>query len=220
MIVVILFLLAQVAMVTVLVKLLFFYLNRVKEASAAKLIANFDKHEEDLDELLRPEMFAPPSAGLDDLAALPSPPSSAPGSGGQLTLSDRVSALLGSNQNLVPNAPPSLTKRRRSKPSQQPLACALAYDAAFKFGSGRPKSEANLLITRKWMRDRMEEYKDLRKKDLSAIIDMALDLSFYASSAKREMYDHCSTDAHKQRSRASASNWTWWPFTGSTPSSG
>lgn len=219
MFVLILLLLALVALLTVFVKMLFFYLNRVKEAAAKRLIAAFDAHEEDLDELLRPETFEPPVVGVDDVLALPSPPQSPPCTAGP-TLSDRVSALLGSNHLLVPNAPPSLTKRRRSKPSQQPLACALAYDAAFKFGSGRPRSEANLLITRKWMRDRMEEYKDLRKKDLSAIIDIALDLSFYASSAKREMYDHCSTNAHRRRLRASASSWTWWPFAGSTPSSG
>lgn len=66
------------------------------------------------------------------------------------------------------------------------LAISLAGECYFKFGR-RPKSEANILISRKWMRDRMEEIKDLRKKDAASIIDIALGLSFFPSVEAREM---------------------------------
>lgn len=201
---------------TCLIQYVFFNSHRALEVEAQALIDAFDAHDEDLEELLTPDIFEPAPIETAKVASLPDVPEM--GDDAQnlsvVSIPSRISQLLGSpHQCVLPNPLPSLTKRRRVHPNRVPIAFALAYDAAFKFGSGRTKSDANLLITRKWMRDRMEEYRDLRKKDLGAVVDAALDLSFYASESKRNMSLHCETLAHKERSNPLPAAWSWWPFT-------
>lgn len=67
-----------------------------------------------------------------------------------------------------------LAKGKRSK-----FAMSLAKEAYLKFGR-RPVSEANALVTRKWMVKFLEgaEYKDLRTCDKVIAVDRALYLSF------------------------------------------
>lgn len=67
-------------------------------------------------------------------------------------------------------------KIRRGMRSQ--FALTLAKEAYYKFGK-RKLSEANILITRKWMRDYCDEHcKDLRTTHRADAIDRALFLSF------------------------------------------
>jgi len=97
--------------------------------------------------------------------------------------------------------------RYKNKTRLQRIAIALAGECYFKFGN-RPRSEANMLISRKWMRDRMEEVKDFRKKDAASVIDIALALSFYPSVEAREMGQHLSTAVSANRmSEVSDSLW-------------
>jgi len=82
---------------------------------------------------------------------------------------------------------PSLTKAAcvAQGVDKQPLlegrfskfAVALGWEAYDQFGR-RERTEANLLITRKWLRDRCRMFPDLRKCDSSRAIDLALDFSF------------------------------------------
>jgi hypothetical protein len=67
----------------------------------------------------------------------------------------------------------TLAKGHRSR-----FAMAVAKKAYNKFGR-RPVSQANLLVTRKWIQKYMEEaFKDLRTADKNVAIDRALFLSF------------------------------------------
>jgi len=65
------------------------------------------------------------------------------------------------------------------------ISDAVAHEAYAQFGH-RPRSEANLLITRKFMRDKLQSYVDLRAKDIGTAIDQALYLSFLPSIALKE----------------------------------
>jgi hypothetical protein len=56
-------------------------------------------------------------------------------------------------------------------------ANALAMKAYLKFGR-RPKSPANVIITRKYISDLLEEKVDLRLRDKIELMDMAVFLSF------------------------------------------
>ncbi len=91
------------------------------------------------------------------------------------------------------------------------MAFSLADQAYFQFGK-RERSEANLLITRKFMRDRLEEFKDLRFKDRNEVIDMALYLSFMPTLALRAMNEYDDTWAFKERQADVPHHWWWWPF--------
>jgi hypothetical protein len=94
------------------------------------------------------------------------------------------------------------------------LATALADKAYYQFGA-RDESEANKLITRKYMRECLMEYKDLRAKDAAAAIDLALPLSFlpsrslqYVNSLRRTW-----TYAFRSSSREKAFwLWAFWPI--------
>jgi hypothetical protein len=78
-------------------------------------------------------------------------------------------------------------KRVRFRPQKlNDMGIALAHEAYYHFGH-RPRSDANILITRKYMRDLLEEYEDLRAVDAARAIDMGLYLSFLPSSTLREM---------------------------------
>lgn len=91
------------------------------------------------------------------------------------------------------------------------MAYAMAYRAHFQFGH-RPESEANILITRKFLRDSLSELKDMRFKDMSVVIDIALPLSFLPSLAMQEMNEIRDTNEYRSRMQpVRPRSWTsWW----------
>jgi len=78
------------------------------------------------------------------------------------------------------------------------ITCALAHEAYMQFGV-RERSEANLIITRKYMRDQLRDYGDLRAIDASNFIDAALPLSFLPSRSHRAMAKYMETYAMQER---------------------
>lgn len=88
-----------------------------------------------------------------------------------------------------------LKKGNRSR-----FAASVAKLAYNKFGE-RPMSEANLLVTRKWLQKLLEDgdYKDLRTVDKNLAIDRALFLSFVPTNDFRKMKLAISTRAWEKR---------------------
>jgi len=88
-----------------------------------------------------------------------------------------------------------LRKGRRSL-----FAASIAQLAYNKFGE-RPMSEANVLVTRKWIQKLLEDekYKDLRTCDKNLSIDRALFLSFVPTNSFRAMKLAVQTNAWKDR---------------------
>lgn len=88
-----------------------------------------------------------------------------------------------------------LTKGRRSS-----FSASLAKLAYNKFGQ-RPMSEANVLVTRKWLQKYLEEpkYKDLRTCDKNLAIDRALFLSFVPTKDFQMMKIATTTKGWKDR---------------------
>lgn len=76
-----------------------------------------------------------------------------------------------------------LKKGRRSN-----FAACIAHEAYNKFGA-RPMTEANVLVTRRWLQKLLAEpmYKDLRMVDRNIAIDRALFLSFVPTNDFRKM---------------------------------
>jgi hypothetical protein len=90
-----------------------------------------------------------------------------------------------------------LQKGRRSL-----FAASIAKLAYNKFGE-RPMSEANVLVTRKWIQKLLEEpeYKDLRTCDKNLAIDRALFLSFVKTQSFRAMRLALTTKAWEDRNK-------------------
>jgi hypothetical protein len=80
------------------------------------------------------------------------------------------------------------------------FASSVAKLAYNKFGE-RPMSEANILVTRKWLQKLLDEpeYKDLRTCDKNLAIDRALFLSFIPTNSFRQMKLAVATNAWKDR---------------------
>jgi hypothetical protein len=76
-----------------------------------------------------------------------------------------------------------LRKGKRSR-----FASSIAHQAYNKFGA-RPMTEANVLVTRRWLQKLLAEpeYKDLRTVDKNIAIDRALFLSFVPTNDFRKM---------------------------------
>jgi hypothetical protein len=87
----------------------------------------------------------------------------------------------------------------RTRQTKDRVVHALAQEAYYNFGT-RQRSEANNLITRRWMRDRLDGYGSIRFKDRAAIIDKALVLSFLPSLDSREVESLAQTDTFTDRS--------------------
>jgi len=198
--------------ITVL-SLIWFRLSRTAaDARALKLIFMMDSSAADLDEELLlggdyandyPKVLAKKRAEA---------PKARPESQADIADDDLVQQLIGkdSANEVMPLSHGRAPARFKSKTRIQRIAIALAGECYFKFGR-RPKSEANVLISRKWMRDRMEEVKDFRKKDAASVIDIALALSFYPSVEAREMDQHLSTAVSASR-MAEVSDSLWCRF--------
>jgi hypothetical protein len=92
------------------------------------------------------------------------------------------------------------TKKVLRKGRRSLFAAALAKLAYNKFGE-RPMSEANILVTRKWLQKVLEEaeYKDLRTSDKNTAIDRALFLSFVKTQSFRAMRLALATKAWQDR---------------------
>ncbi len=78
------------------------------------------------------------------------------------------------------------------------IAASVADEAFYEYGA-REMSQANMIITRKFLRDLLRLHKDLRAKDASVIIEMALPLSFVCPSETFEMQDFMDTRAFAAR---------------------
>ncbi len=78
--------------------------------------------------------------------------------------------------------------KRLAKGKRSSFAMAVAKAAYLKFGK-RPMTEANLLVTRKWLVKYLEDekYKDLRTCDRVIAIDRALFLSFVPTIVHNNM---------------------------------
>nr|WRQ65450.1 tombus P33-like protein [Tolivirales sp.] len=92
------------------------------------------------------------------------------------------------------------TKKVIRKGRRSSFAAAIAHEAYNKFGA-RPLTEANVLVTRKWLQKLLEEkkYADLRTCDRNIAIDRALFLSFVPSDSFRAMKLAVATNAWKDR---------------------
>ncbi len=84
--------------------------------------------------------------------------------------------------------------RRLPRTALRDIADSLANEAYFKFGR-RSHTQANIMITRQYMRDLIVGYPSLRKKDAMVAIDMALDLSFVPTEAAIESAEHVKSRA-------------------------
>jgi hypothetical protein len=91
-------------------------------------------------------------------------------------------------------------KKTVRKGQRTRFASALAKEAYFKFGA-RPMTEANVLVTRRWLQKLLAEpkYKDLRTCDRIVALDRALFLSFVPTDEFRMMKLATSTRAWEKR---------------------
>lgn len=94
---------------------------------------------------------------------------------------------------VVAGEPVRIEKRVRTKHvlvkgKRSNFAACIAHEAYNKFGA-RPMSEANVLVTRRWLQKLLAEpkYKDLRTVDKNIAIDRALFLSFVPTNEFRKM---------------------------------
>lgn len=80
------------------------------------------------------------------------------------------------------------TKHVLVKGKRSNFAACVAHEAYNKFGA-RPMTEANVLVTRRWLQKLLAEpkYKDLRTVDKNIAIDRALFLSFVPTNEFRKM---------------------------------
>ncbi len=79
-------------------------------------------------------------------------------------------------------------KKVLKKGKRSNFAACIAHEAYNKFGA-RPMTEANVLVTRRWLQKLLAEpsYSDLRTVDRNIAIDRALFLSFVPSNDFRKM---------------------------------
>jgi hypothetical protein len=91
-------------------------------------------------------------------------------------------------------------KKTIRKGKRSCFAAAIAQLAYNKFGE-RPMSEANVLVTRKWLQKLLAEdtYSDLRTCDKNVAIDRALFLSFVPTNAFRQMKLAIASNVWKDR---------------------
>lgn len=100
---------------------------------------------------------------------------------------------------------PKYLRKRAGR--REKMVDALVAKTYYQFGN-RPTSEANLITTRKFMRDELQQYKDLRDGDALGIIDSALYPSFLPSQYLREANQMVRTRAYHER--AADVPGTWW----------
>lgn len=86
------------------------------------------------------------------------------------------------------------TDRLERRRVRHVIAASFAAKAYVQFGP-RARSPANVLVTRKYLRDYIREHKptDLRYADIGPITDVAVHLSFYPSADHLEVLDMSAT---------------------------
>jgi hypothetical protein len=92
------------------------------------------------------------------------------------------------------------TKKVIKRGKRSSFSSALAQLAYNKYGE-RPMSEANILVTRKWLQKQLEEpeYKDMRVCDKNIAVDRAVFLSFVPTNDFRKMKLAVQTKTWKDR---------------------
>ncbi len=102
-------------------------------------------------------------------------------------------------------------KSRLQKGKRSQFAKSLGQLAYNKFGE-RPMSEANLMVTRRWLQKQLEsdELKDLRTVDKNIAIDRALFLSFVPTKAFLKMKVYSATAQWEKRVTGSELFGKWW----------
>jgi gluconate kinase len=78
------------------------------------------------------------------------------------------------------------------------LAMAAADEAYNEYGARR-RSEANDLVTRKFLRDQFRQLEDLRAKDMNRLIEVALPLSYVQPPQREVMTNMWDCPAFEQR---------------------
>lgn len=86
-------------------------------------------------------------------------------------------------------------KRKRCR---QNLAATVAMTAYLKFGA-RGKTEANVIITRKFISDLLAAREDMRLRDKIEIMDLAVFLSFVPTKTKLQCEAMYETEAYTER---------------------
>jgi hypothetical protein len=114
----------------------------------------------------------------------------------EIALFDKSDALVSDGNVLVVQAAGrSVTTRKRCR---KYAADAYALQAYLKFGR-RQKSEANVLVTRKYISDLLIETPDMRTRDKIEIMDKAVFLSFLPSKTHQECAAFETTFAYANR---------------------
>jgi hypothetical protein len=80
------------------------------------------------------------------------------------------------------------------------LAMAAADEAYNEYGARR-RSEANDLVTRKFLRDQFRQLEDLRAKDMNRLIEVALPLSYVQPPQREVMTNMWDCPAFEQRTQ-------------------
>lgn len=108
----------------------------------------------------------------------------------------------------------TVTSKKRSrlqKGKRSQFAKSLGQLAYNKFGE-RPMTEANLMVTRRWLQKQLEsdDLKDLRTADKNIAIDRALFLSFVPTKAFLKMKVYSATSQWEKRTTGSELFGKWW----------
>jgi hypothetical protein len=88
------------------------------------------------------------------------------------------------------------------------LARALAEEGYFQFGA-RQRTPENLMITRKFLRDKLALHSDLRKRDAAMALDLALTLSFVPTQQWLDMEKVVGTSKWSRRVDPTGSYFGW-----------
>jgi hypothetical protein len=88
-----------------------------------------------------------------------------------------------------------VNQRRRARKS---VAASYALQTYLKYGD-RPKTAANVLITRKYISDLLLEKKSLRLRDKVELMDLAVFLSFVPTQTKLQCNAMMNTKAYAER---------------------
>jgi len=161
------------------------------------LLHDYDNHEQDLEEMFNvPKVVTP-----EEILVIRQQIVEAGGKDPE-SLAGRVVDVMSEQQIAFESMAKQLSQKR---PNLRKIAYALANEAYLKYGE-RKKSEANLLITRKWMYETIK-VKDLRTKEKLVVIDIALPLSFLPSRAARDMVDMVDSGVWRKRSARNGVHW-------------
>ncbi len=87
----------------------------------------------------------------------------------------------------------------RVRPDRFNVLAMAAADEAYNEYGARRRSEANDLVTRKFLRDQFRQLEDLRAKDMNRLIEVALPLSYVQPPQREVMTNMWDCPAFEQR---------------------